>query len=140
MSFLASRKTWVDSLANGGGHHDHIYKRYKAAAKRIICPSEEALGLTVKPLIKGAVSMGCFKIPENRLLSCAMDTNFCVDLMEIQSFCDHIGYPVLVKGVQMGSALCRQWSQVINSISSQASKSKRSQEQFVQKFIPGMYM
>ena len=93
------------------------------ASSRIICPSIDALALTIKPHIIGAISMGCFKVPEFYMIptahKCAISTIISDELMKIQAFCDKIGYPVLMKGVQLGSTICYRWIQVVTYITAQ---------------------
>ncbi|CAM9383568.1 unnamed protein product, partial [Ectocarpus fasciculatus] len=137
VSFLSSRKAWVQSLS--GPYDGALLLKYRLAVDRIICPPMEALRLTVKPYIRGAVSMQCFKIPAYFLLPAARSkgsADMGSTLVDVQHFCDTVGYPVVVKGVQMGSVLCFQWANVLSRVSSQGSNS-RQQDIFVQQFIPG---
>lgn len=122
-----------------GPYDGALLLKYRLAVDRIICPPMEALRLTVKPYIRGAVSMQCFKIPAYFLLPAARSkgsADMGSTLVDVQHFCDTVGYPVVVKGVQMGSVLCFQWANVLSRVSSQGSNS-RQQDIFVQQFIPG---
>jgi hypothetical protein len=132
---LASRVAWAKALRGDCDRDTHIYERYRAAATRILCPPLEALALTAKPCITGAVSMGCFSIPEYYLIPASTTTD--IDLTVIQAFCDNVGYPLLVKGEQHGCLLCRQWAQVLRVVSDHSMCKRKQQKQFIQRFIPG---
>jgi diaminopimelate decarboxylase len=56
-------------------------------------------------------------------------------LPRVQSFCDRIGYPVLVKGEQHGATFCYSWSSVATTLSLYSSSSSSC---FVQKYIEGV--
>jgi diaminopimelate decarboxylase len=59
-------------------------------------------------------------------------------LPRVQSFCDRIGYPVLVKGEQHGATFCYSWSSVATTLSLYSSSSSSSSCCFIQKYIEGV--
>lgn len=111
----------------------------RLACDNILCPSLLALSLTEKPEIRGVSHMGLFQVPEyHRVFS---GESNCVNevLKKAQTFCDRIGYPVVVKGERHGGMLCSSWPYVVNAISTYSKFYQASGKSscFIQKFIKG---
>lgn len=95
--------------------------------------------------------MGCFVTPEYFLVTPPrkkstqaneeeygrLEDTYTFYLAEAQAFCDRIGYPVMVKGVQGGHALCNGWGSVSSVIASYPKDNSRKHHCFIQKGIVG---
>lgn len=82
---------------------------------RVLCPSQEAVALTEKPLIVGATQgvLGkFFKAPEYFALCQETSAGVCVkaSILEAKLFAQAIGYPVLIKGQRQGACKAHSWT------------------------------
>jgi len=96
---------------------------------RLLCPSIEALKRTQKPKIEGALSMGCFEIPDFLEITPGK-----IGQTEVESWCKLHGYPLIVKGEKQGATICAGWSAVQSVLAGFGEGS------YVQEVVPGWQM
>ncbi len=72
--------------------------------------------------------MGCFQIPA--YIRIAKDTS----MIDIKSFCDQFGYPVVLKGAIKGAKMCLSWWEVLSQLNSCSYWTNG----FLQQFVPGL--
>eukprot|EP01031_Cornospumella_fuschlensis_P026784 gene26784-32363_t len=123
----------------------HMLKRCQRACERILCPDQETVALVEKPLIRGAMELGCFEVPEFLEVDPSLPL---AELLEmVCAFCDRISYPVLVKAAVNGAAMCGSWGSVAYLLTSFLTKYEKNksagntQQQtgfFVQKVVRGV--
>ena len=73
-------------------------------------------------------------------VDCADDTfQHGINLTEAIAFCDKVGFPVMVKGVQGGHATCGAWGAVAGALSGYPAKSSSTREYhcYIQKHVIG---
>lgn len=85
----------------------------------MLCPFYEALKLVDKPTMLGVVATGWFVVPEHFIATSLKITGALFNdlLAEVNAFCDHVGYPLLIKGQLRGAVLCYSWAMVAHELS-----------------------
>lgn len=98
---------------------EEALKSYQATAECLLCPTYEALKLVDKPTMPGVVATGWFTVPEHFIVpSLKISGALFHDLLaEVNAFCDHVGYPLLIKGQLRGAVLCYSWAMVAYELS-----------------------
>jgi hypothetical protein len=99
----------------------------------VLCPHADVVALTAKPAIlaatKGPLSP-FFAVPEHLSLSTEGKN---ASLQGMRAFADYVGYPVVVKGVMQGAAVCDSWAAVRATVTTQA----WAQGGFLQRHVRG---
>ncbi|RYG66550.1 hypothetical protein EON64_09535, partial [archaeon] len=135
--FAAMKSAVAQALAERTG--DLELKVQSQAAARILCPSRKAVSLTIKPEIKGAVSMGCFQTPPCLVIDPLQPVEKI--FQEAMQYCDEIGYPVLLKGSVTGARQCNDWTGTMLAITVFVDRLQRNAKGremfFIQKLLHG---
>lgn len=108
-------------------------------AERILCPSSEAVALTMKPGIRGAVAMGCFQTSPCLVIDPLQPIEKIFE--ESMQYCDETGYPVMVKGSVTGARQCNDWTSTMLAITAFVDSLQRNAQSgevfFIQKLLHG---
>eukprot|EP01039_Chlorochromonas_danica_P008935 gene8935-9858_t len=108
---------------------------YRNTCQRILCPDQAVIALVQKPIIEGAVGMGCFAIPDYLIVE-MMDRPLVEVLQDINKFCEQVSFPVLLKTSVNKAKVCIDWNTLLQELFHFLSHDQNGQI-FIQQYIQG---